>query len=145
MSSSECESQDTLLPTAIPASSPPRRSRNSISQQPVLATVTLLVVLLAGYLFAVGDSTSKWDSPPDHLPTLRFPPRDSPAYTPPSTYDLTPSYDPYDYTPSYDYPPGGYNSSGCPRDQFTNGYTRSDGTYVRGYYHNSPSDSCGGG
>ncbi len=46
---------------------------------------------------------------------------------------------------SSSYPPGGYNAYGCPRDQWTNGYFRSDGTWVSGYYHNSPSDGCGGG
>lgn len=43
------------------------------------------------------------------------------------------------------YPPGGYNDQGCPKDQWTNGYTRKDGTYVNGYWHNSPTDGCGGG
>lgn len=170
MSSAENEPRDTLLPTPTPANSPQRRSRLSRSQGLALATVLLLVVLVAGYWGAVGASTSKPDSTPDHAPTLRFSPSDSPDYTsptdsydytppstydpspprvydltPPSAYDLTSPSDLYDYTPSYGYPPGGYNSSGCPRDQWTNGYTRSNGTHVDGYYHNSPYDGCGGG
>jgi hypothetical protein len=38
--------------------------------------------------------------------------------------------------------PGGYNGAGCPKNQWVNGYYRSDGTYVSGYWRNSPSDSC---
>lgn len=35
-----------------------------------------------------------------------------------------------------------YNSAGCLKDQWVNGYFRSNGTYVSGYYRNSPSDNC---
>jgi hypothetical protein len=38
--------------------------------------------------------------------------------------------------------PGGVNEAGCPKDQWVNGYYRSDGTYVSGYWRNSPTDSC---
>ena len=59
-----------------------------------------------------------------------------PGLTPPS-YTIPDYSDPY--------PPGGYNGAGCPRDQWVNGYFRKDGTYVDGYYRNSPTDGCGGG
>jgi hypothetical protein len=39
----------------------------------------------------------------------------------------------------------GLNDVGCPKNQWVSGYTRADGTYVAGYYRNSPSDGCGGG
>ncbi len=42
-------------------------------------------------------------------------------------------------------PAGGYNGQGCPKNQYVTGHTRRDGTYVEGYYRNSPSDGCGGG
>ena len=41
------------------------------------------------------------------------------------------------------YPPGGYNDEGCPKDQWVDGYTRRDGTRVRGHWRNSGNDGCG--
>jgi hypothetical protein len=38
--------------------------------------------------------------------------------------------------------PGGYNGAGCPKNQWVSGYFRSDGSYVSGYWRNSPADSC---
>lgn len=35
-----------------------------------------------------------------------------------------------------------YNSVGCPKNQWVNGYYRSNGTYVQGYWRNSPNDDC---
>lgn len=43
---------------------------------------------------------------------------------------------------SSDYAPGGYNSVGCPKNQYVSGYYRSNGTYVSGYWRNSPNDNC---
>ncbi len=41
-----------------------------------------------------------------------------------------------------DYTATSYNDVGCPKNQYVSGYTRSNGTYVQGYYRNSPSDDC---
>jgi hypothetical protein len=46
------------------------------------------------------------------------------------------------YGLSSGYAPGGYNDAGCPKNQWVSGYFRSDGTYVGGYWRNSPNDSC---
>lgn len=78
---------------------------------------------------------------------IRTPPSVS---TPPSSSlfgDSIPDYglpdvDLPDYTDPY--PLGGYNDAGCPRDQWVNGYHRG-GSYVEGYFRNSPTDGCGGG
>lgn len=35
-----------------------------------------------------------------------------------------------------------FNGAGCIKDQYVSGYMRSNGTYVNGYYRNSPSDNC---
>jgi hypothetical protein len=40
---------------------------------------------------------------------------------------------------------GDLNDVGCPKNQWVSGYYRADGTYVDGYFRNSPSDGCGGG
>jgi hypothetical protein len=78
---------------------------------------------------------------------------DSYGYTAPDPYDYT-APDPYDYTAPYTdpysggggysapYAPGGINSAGCPKNRWVNGYMRSDGTYVQGYWRNSPVDGC---
>jgi hypothetical protein len=35
-----------------------------------------------------------------------------------------------------------YNSAGCPKNQYVNGYYKANGTYVAGYWRNSPTDNC---
>jgi hypothetical protein len=117
---------------------------------------------------------SKSESSPSYTPPTYSPPSDT-SSSDTSSSDTSPTYTPPTYTPpsdssgdssgdnsyssdtgssagSYtnDYsdpspPPGGYNDQGCPRDQWTNGYIRKDGTYVNGYWHNGPNDGCGGG
>ncbi len=49
--------------------------------------------------------------------------------------------------PTYDYSLsnssyGSYNDAGCVKNQYVSGYYRSNGTYVGGYWRNSPSDNC---
>ena len=48
----------------------------------------------------------------------------------------------YYYTPSYTSNYGSYNDAGCVKNQYVSGYTRGNGTYVSGYWRNSPSDNC---
>jgi hypothetical protein len=70
---------------------------------------------------------------------------DSYDYTAPDPYDYTAPYtDPYSGGGGYSapYAPGGINSAGCPKNRWVNGYMRSDGTYVQGYWRNSPVDGC---
>src|SRR5262249_39660917 len=35
---------------------------------------------------------------------------------------------------------GGYNAAGFPKNQYVRSYIRRDGTFVRGYWRNSPTD-----
>jgi hypothetical protein len=60
----------------------------------------------------------------------------SPSYYSPSYY--SPSY----YSPSYFTPSyyGQLNGAGCPKNQYVSPCFREDGTYVQGYWRNSPSD-----
>lgn len=47
------------------------------------------------------------------------------------------------YYPSYNYSGyGSFNDAGCVKDQYVSGYFRSNGTYVSGYWRNSPYDNC---
>ena len=76
-------------------------------------------------------------------------PTTTPTYQPPeSTYEPTYTEESYEEEPEYEEeyeyeaPTYEYNDAGCPKNQWVNGYTRSDGTYVNGYYRNSPSDNC---
>ena len=102
-------------------------------------------------------STTVYVPPSTVLPALTSPDYSTgsywaappPAYTPPSYVPpaySAPTYNPPPDTYSGSYPPGGYNAAGCPRDEWTNGYWKpSSGTWVSGYFHNSPTDGCGGG
>ena len=60
----------------------------------------------------------------------------SPSYSTPS-YSI-PSY----YMPSYSTPSyyGQLNGAGFPKNQYVSPYFRKNGTYVQGYWRNSPSD-----
>jgi hypothetical protein len=65
-------------------------------------------------------------------------------YSSPSFYTPTYSsyYSPSYYTPSYS-PPSYYgqlNGAGYPKNQYVSPYFRRNGTYVQGYWRNSPSD-----
>jgi hypothetical protein len=65
-----------------------------------------------------------------------------PSYTTRSTY--YPTYRPSYYSPSSNYYRPSYyshlNAAGYPKNQWVNGYYRSNGTYVHGYWRNSPND-----
>jgi hypothetical protein len=60
-----------------------------------------------------------------------------PSYTSHTTY--YPTYRPSYYSPSSSYY-GQLNAAGYPKNQWVNGYYRSNGTYVQGYWRNSPND-----
>jgi hypothetical protein len=65
-----------------------------------------------------------------------------PSYS--SSYGYTPSYGLSSYySPSY-YSPTSYygeiNGAGFPKTQYVRPYFRSNGTYVQGYWRNSPND-----
>jgi hypothetical protein len=60
-----------------------------------------------------------------------------PSYTTHSTY--YPTYRASYYSPSSSYS-GQLNAAGYPKNQWVNGYYRSNGTYVSGYWRNSPND-----
>ena len=68
------------------------------------------------------------------------------SYTPTYSYGYTPSYHSYGYTPRYSwgYSPSSYygqlNGAGFPKNQWVRPYYRSSGTYVPGYWRNSPND-----
>jgi hypothetical protein len=64
----------------------------------------------------------------------------SAAYLPGNTYRPTSYYSSSYYRPSYSYY-GQLNRAGFPRNQYVSPYFRSNGTYVGGYWRNSPYDS----
>jgi hypothetical protein len=76
----------------------------------------------------------------------------SPSYSSPSYYTAPSYYGSSYYTPTY-YSPSNYGSSyytpsyygqlngaGYPKNQYVSPYFRKDGTFVQGYWRNSPSD-----
>jgi hypothetical protein len=65
----------------------------------------------------------------------------SAAYIPSPPYSKGSSYSSTYYRPSYPSYYGQLNRAGYPKNQYVSPYFRSNGTYVGGYWRNSPNDS----
>jgi hypothetical protein len=65
----------------------------------------------------------------------------SAAYIPSPPYYGGKSYTSTYYRPSYPSYYGQLNRAGYPKNQYVSPYFRSNGTYVGGYWRNSPNDS----
>lgn len=133
-----------------------RRTQLLVPRHRRRAWITAGVVVPLVFVGLAGQAYEEDSSDSDYVPSRgsfgRSAPYgggDSNSPSSPSSY-TPPSYTPPSYTPrpspaengSYY---GEKNDAGYPKNQYVDGYRRSDGSYTRGYWRNSPDDGLGGG